>query len=158
MCGGEDSKDSVAWTLGAKLASGKFAEAVFHEKSPLTAILADLKAEIGSQALESHEIVLKLRDRIEDFLTVGASTPEKHLSLLFSAVGALMVFVQSNWTGPALKDFSESVVRSIASLITFSKPQTETCLMHADISTEPICWHVSVLERMKSDFSLILCF
>jgi hypothetical protein len=73
--------------------------------------LTQIKAEIGDKKTEAHEIILNLRDRIEDFLTVGPATPEKHLSLLFSAVAALMVFVQSNWTGPGLENADPTPVR-----------------------------------------------
>lgn len=89
------------------MATGDFVAAVFHPNSPFTSILQDLKAQTDGKGLGAHDIVLKLRDAVEDFLLTGTSTAEKHLSLIFSAVGAFMVFMQSNWTGPALP---ESVV------------------------------------------------
>lgn len=54
--------------------------------------------------MDAHSIVLQLRDKVEDFLTTGSSTPERHLSLVFGAVASFMIFVQANWTGPTLPD------------------------------------------------------
>ena len=97
------------------LASGSFSDALFHPQSPLSSILHDLQAEINGKNLDAHSIVIKLRDRVEDFLTTGPSTSEKHLSLVFGAVAAFMIFVQANWTGPALPEsLSLSPVRPFA--------------------------------------------
>lgn len=108
----------MAWQIAALVASGKFLEAVYFDKSPLTAILKELKEEVDGKVTDAHEIVLKLRDLIEDYLSMGAATPEKHLALVYSAVASLMVFVQGNFTGPPFEgEVSPSPVRPILPLI-----------------------------------------
>jgi tetratricopeptide (TPR) repeat protein len=111
----KEKNDSAAWQIGHLVATGSFSEAVFHEKSPLVSILQDVKTQTEGKGLNAHDIVLKLRDAVEDHLLTGTATSEKHLALIFSAVGAFMVFVQANWTGPALPtSIQESLIPGIS--------------------------------------------
>lgn len=109
-----EAKDSLAWQIGSLISNGKFLEALYLEKSPLTAILKELKGEVDGKGTEAHEIVLRLRDLIEDYLTMGTATPEKHLAIVYASIASLMVFVQGNFTGPP---FEEEVAPSPVRLI-----------------------------------------
>lgn len=95
-----EAKESLAWQLGALVSTGKFLEAVYFDKSPLTKILAELNGEVNGKGTDAHEIVVKLRDLIEDYLSLGTPTAERHLALVYAAIASLMVFVQGNFTGP----------------------------------------------------------
>lgn len=115
---GIEAKNSLAWRLGSLVASGQFLEAVHDEKSPLTSILKDLTSQVDGKGVAAHEIVLKLRDLVEDFLTMGPATAEKHLALVYAAVACLMVFVQGNFTGPPFKgDINLTPVRASEPLL-----------------------------------------
>lgn len=120
-----EAKESLAWQLGALVSNGKFLEAVSFEKSPLTLILTQLKSEVDGKGIDAHDVVLKLRDLIEDYLTMGTATAEKHLALVYAAIASLMIFVQGNFTGPPFEgEIAVSPVRPYLSFLNPFFPQT----------------------------------
>ena len=66
---------------------------------------------VANSGLKGTESISYLRDQIENLLEEHSS-PEIHLSVLLTGAAALMVFVQANWTGPAIKD-PKDIVRLI---------------------------------------------
>ncbi|XP_049849258.1 tetratricopeptide repeat protein 27 homolog [Schistocerca gregaria] len=90
----------LLWRRAKEICHGNFLSSVFIPGSPESRIFEELRA-IGAVSSFGKVAVQTLEKLIGGFLLENRNV-ESHLSILLAGVAALMVFVQSNWTGPPI--------------------------------------------------------
>jgi len=94
--------------IAKAIISGDFHGALFTDGTPICKLIQSLSSK--STAGRGLDEILDVKEGVEETL-LDSSSIDTHLAVLLAGVASLLVFVQSNWTGPVIEK-PNKIVRS----------------------------------------------